>query len=238
MKKSLYLIVALPMIFILAACSSLKLPGAAQPAASASQTTQRGQGGFANFSTQPVENKLAIGTLKLEGTPNAVTQKEATDLLPLWKAVKSLATSNTTSADEVQALYKQIEDTMTPAQVTAIKNLSMQQADMQALMQQYGIQANQGGGFGNLTPSEQATRIAQFRAQGGNGGGAGGTGNGNRTGGFGTGGGGFGGGNNGGTNANGQPSVQRTPNPARRNLGGLNYIFVDPVIKLLTQRAG
>jgi uncharacterized membrane protein YgcG len=232
MKKSLYLIIALPLFIVLAACSSVNIPGtgSAQPAA-----TQNAQGGFANFANQPVENKLAIGLLKLEGTPNAVTQKEAQDMLPLWKGLKSLSTSSTTSPDEIQALYKQIEDTLTPDQLQAIKNLSLQQADFQALMQQYGVQFQQNGGFGNGTPSpQQATRIAQFRAQGG----SNGAGNGNR-GNFG--GGGFGGGNAGGgsgATTNGQPSVQRTPQPGRRNLGGLNYLFVDPVIKMLQQRAG
>ena len=229
MKKSLYLIVALPLAFILGACSSLKLPGAAQPTASPAAGRQ---GGFANFASQPVENKLAIGILKLEGTPNAVNQKEAQSLLPLWKAVKSLSTSNTTSAGEIQALYKQIEDTMTPAQVQAIKNLSLQQADFQALMQQYGIQAQ---AFSTQSPSVRATRQAQFQAQGG----AGGTGNANRGNGGLTGGGGFGGnfGRGNGANANGQPNAQRTPQPGRRNLGGMNYLFVDPVIKLLQTRA-
>lgn len=231
MKKMLYLIVALPLFIALTACSSVKnsSAGSAQPA-----TTQNAQGGFANFASQPVENKLAIGILKLEGTPNAVTSKEAQDLLPLWKGVKSLSTSSTASPDEIQALYKQIEDTLTPAQLQAIKNLNLQQADFQALMQQYGVQLQQNGGFGNGTPSpQQATRVAQFRAQGGNA-----AGNGNRGG---YGGGGFGGGNFGGGNgvtANSRPTMQGTPQPGRRNLGGLNYMFVDPVIKLLEQRAG
>jgi hypothetical protein len=189
----------------------------------------------------PLEQKLAIGTLKLEGTGQAVTTKEATDLLPLWQAVKSLEANSNTAPSEITAVYKQIEGVMTPDQTQAIQKMTWAQADTQALMTKYGVTfgAGQGGTGGqNLTADQRATRTAQFQSRNQNGGGgAGGPGGfsggqGGAPGGVPGGAGGFGGGQGGSGTA-----VARTPQPGRRAGGGMNTIFVDPLIKLLQTRA-
>jgi hypothetical protein len=191
----------------------------------------------------PLEQKLAIGTLKLEGTGQAVTAKEATDLLPLWQAVKSLEANPNTASSEITAVYKQIEGVMTPEQTQAIQKMTWTAEDMQALMTKYGVTfgAGQAGpGDQNLTDAQRATRTAQFQSRNQNGGGPPG-GPGGAPGGF-TGGpggpggdpGGFAGGSGGGT------VVARTPQPgqaSRRAGGGMNTILVDPLIKLLQTRA-
>jgi hypothetical protein len=229
-KQLLKWIILLPLLIIFAACSSLQLPGASSP--SGNQPQPNATFSFAN---QPLESKLAIGTLKLEGTPQAITPEQAKKLLPLWKAVKVMNNSTTTAPTELQGLYKQIEDSMTPEQVTTIKNLNMTGQDFQALMKQYKIQPPQGGqnGFANLSPSERQTRVAQFSSQNG--------GNNNRNGGF------QGGPPGGGPDffapgGNTQGNTQRTPDPKRMRAGGrgggMNLIFVDTIIKLLTERAG
>src|SRR4030042_4717057 len=51
--------------------------------------------------------KLALGTLKLEGTSIAVTRDEASELLPLWQAYQSLSNSDTGSQLGVDALVNQ-----------------------------------------------------------------------------------------------------------------------------------
>lgn len=241
-KHVLVTIVILVAVIGLAACQGLKIPGITSAQASSSNNqsqSQQGQNRGFDLANMPLEGKLGIGILKLEGTPNAITPAEAQTLLPLWKALKSLSTSNTASQDEVTALEKQMEEALTPAQTQAIKDLNMNQTDMRALMQQYG--ASFGGGFGGtLTPAQQATRQA-FRSQ--NGGNAAG---GNRAGGGGFGGGNFaggvpGGGFGGAGGQNGQPNAQRTPNPnanSARRAGGLNYVLADAVIKLLQSKAG
>jgi hypothetical protein len=222
-KNRLYILVALPMLIVLGAC-------AAKPA----QAAQNNPAG-ANFdsATMPLEQKLAIGTLKMEGTPQAVTAKEATDLLPLWQAVKSLSASTNTAPSEITAVYKQIEGVMTPEQTQAIQKMTWTQADMQALMTKYGVTFGGGQGGQNLTADQRATRTAQFQSRNQNGGG--GFGGGGAPGGVpgGPGGpGGFGGGQGGSGTA-----VARTPQPGRRAGGGMNTIFVDPLIKLLQTRA-
>ena len=230
MKNKLYLLVALPMLIVLGAC-------AAKPAQAAQNNPA---GGNFNPSNMPLEQKLAIGTLNLEGTDQAVTTKEATDLLPLWQAVKSLEANANTASSEITAVYKQIEGVMTPDQTQAIQKMTWTQADIQALMTKYGVTfgaGQPGAGGQNLTDAQRATRAAQFQSRNQNGGGPGGPppgGDLGGAGGFGAGGPGGAGGFGGGT------AVARTPQPGqagRRAGGGINMIFVDPLIKLLQTRA-
>ena len=245
MKKTIYLVTALLLLAALAACSAIQSLTGQQPAANqpaGANTTGNGQGtgnggGRGGFGGDPtkmtVEQKMGIGILKLEGTDNAVTAQQAKDLLPLWQALKSMQTSNNASVDEIKAVFSQMKDTLTPGQVTAIQGLTWTQADMTAIMQQYGIGNGFGGQNGTASPAQQQTRAAA-RANGGGGfpggGGPGGPGGGGQ--------GGFGGnGGNGGTSSGG---ATRTPSPAQlnRQAMGFNSIFIDPVIKLLTTKAG
>jgi hypothetical protein len=227
-KNRLYILIALPMLIVLGAC-------AAKPAQAAQNNPA---GANSNPATMPLEQKLAIGTLKMEGTPQAVTAKEATDLLPLWQAVKSLSASTNTAPSEITAVYKQIEGVMTPDQTQVIQKMTWTQADMQALMTKYGVTfgGGQGGQGGqNLTADQRATRTAQFASRnqngGGGAGGPGGFGGGGAPGGVPGGTGGFGGQGGSGT------AVARTPQPGRRAGGGMNTVFIDPLIKLLQTRA-
>ncbi len=154
-RKSIYLLIIVPVLAALAACSSLNLPGTTS--ATGQNQAQAASGSTnapANTANQPVESKLAVGTLKLEGTGNAVTAEQARTLLPLWKAVKSMSTSSTASPSEMTALYQQIQDAMTAQQVQAIKDMTLDQAATQDLMKQYNVQMPQ-------MPTPNATQMAQ-----------------------------------------------------------------------------
>jgi hypothetical protein len=76
----------------------------------------------------PADMQLALGTLELEGTPNAVTPAQAKTLLPLWQALRSNALQ--TDA-ETGAVLKQIESAMGAEQLSAIvaMQLTMQHVD-------------------------------------------------------------------------------------------------------------
>jgi hypothetical protein len=95
----------------------------------------------------PVEMQLALGTLKLKETENAVDAKTAEQLIPLWEAVRSLSGKNGSSPQEIQALYKQIGDTMTPAQIQAIAEMQLTRQDMAQVAQEFGVDLATGGGF-------------------------------------------------------------------------------------------
>ena len=148
MKKTFFLAVVL--ILLLTACGSNSQP-----------TLQAGTGtGFdPNSRELPLSTKLAIGTLKLEGTDNAVTSDQAAELLPLWQVYSNLSSKDTAAPEEVTALTEQIQGTMTQAQLQAIDNMNLTGQDIFATMQELGLanapQVNAsgtpqaGGGFGN-----------------------------------------------------------------------------------------
>jgi hypothetical protein len=106
----------------------------------------------------PAEAQLAIGTLKLDGTQNAIDSQAAGQLLILWQAVRSLSAKNDTATQEIDALYQQIEETMTPAQIQAIAAMQLTQDDMLQEAQALGLNFAAGGGFNQGSqPSTQAT---------------------------------------------------------------------------------
>lgn len=140
-----------------------------------------------------VTSQLALGVLRLEDTPNAVTVEQAVQALPLWKTLQG--TMVTTQAEKL-ALTKQLEGMLTAPQLAAITAMQLTNADAQAWLQEQGPMAGaQGrqlptGGaapsgaagpamseadraamrerFENMTAEERANMQAQF-GQGGRG---------------------------------------------------------------------
>ena len=80
---------------------------------------RNGFGGAGIAADTPLEDKLAVGLLKFEGTNLSVTPAEAKQMLPLWEKVKSeeaafnpAATpeaNGTPPAAQIQAIYQEIE---------------------------------------------------------------------------------------------------------------------------------
>lgn len=98
------------------------------------------------------QDRLAVGTLMLEGTDQAVSAAQAKTLLPLWQAVKTLTVQNGATTEQIQAAYQKIQDAMTAGQIQAIEAKSLSQADLQTLMTSLGIQAPAGAGNGQAGP--------------------------------------------------------------------------------------
>jgi len=232
MFKKIGLLLVMITLLALAACSPAPAAqaagGTSAPATQGTPQPRRGQ-----VST---ETKLLIGTLQLEGTDQAVTKEQAAQLLPLWKALKTLTASQTSSQDEINALYTQIQETMTADQNKAIDGMQITFQSIGAVEQKLGITPAAGsfGGFGTPSPAQQATRQARIAQGGGNfrgGDGAGGPG--------GAGGGFNGGGFSGGGTQNQNNSQVATAIAGRRANGGrVNSALLDALINLLTQRAG
>lgn len=147
MKKTIFFTLILTLL--LAACG-----GSAATDASANTDTQFDP----NSQELPQSTKLAIGTLKLEGTDFAVAPDQAADLLPLWQVLNNLSSSDTAAPEEVSAITEQIQETMTTEQMQAIEDMELTGQDIFATMQELGIsnalQVNAegtpqaGGGFG------------------------------------------------------------------------------------------
>jgi hypothetical protein len=118
--------------------------------------------------------QLALGPLMLDGTSDAISPTQAAELLPLWQALQSLTNSGTSATAETNALLAQIEATLTPAQINAIREMRLTQPEMQTWMAANGIVVGSGsGGSGTgtgaggggqgqgMSPEARATRQAE-----------------------------------------------------------------------------
>jgi hypothetical protein len=128
--------------------------------------------------------RLALGTLKLEGTGNAVSAEQSAELLPLWKMLQS---GTLQGEAENAAIVKQIEGKMGAEQLAAIDGMGLTVEDSRLWMQEQGIamgapgaqaQAGQAPGalqnlseeerakmrteMQNLSAEERATRMAEM----------------------------------------------------------------------------
>lgn len=91
-----------------------------------------------------VQGQLALGTVQLEETDLAVTEAQATELLPLWQALQSLSDSDTAAQLELDAVVKQISHTMTDEQIAAIVAMELTTGSLTEL-QESGVLAFGGG---------------------------------------------------------------------------------------------
>ncbi len=134
----------------------------------------------------PSALQLAAGMLKLEGTSNAVTAQEATQLLPLWQSLQQIegtaapqgglrpqgtpgAQPNPTMTamrQQVAAQIVLIQNAMPPAQIQAITAMNLSMQDIFAAFQQAGITMGGPGrgGFGSnggtFTPPQRTPPVA------------------------------------------------------------------------------
>jgi hypothetical protein len=138
MKTKISLLALLIISLIITACSK---------AASASQTAVNGtpQPGFGAGELSQA-SKLALGTLKLEGTEQVITTEQAAELITLWQAYQALSTSETASSVELDAVVKQIQSAMTAEQIQAIEAMNITRESMAEIMQSLGLDFGRRGG--------------------------------------------------------------------------------------------
>jgi hypothetical protein len=122
---------------------------------STSTSTDRLNTNYAN--ALPVETQLVLGTLKLEGTSQAVDPAMATQLLPLYSLLQQLTTSGTAAQAEIDAVLDQIQATMTADQIHAIAAMKLTQTDL----------TNYFGQSGQFTSTRTGTRSAGSSGGGG-----------------------------------------------------------------------
>lgn len=120
------IILLLILTLLLTACSG-SASNATSPAGNAPGAGAAGQ------LSAPMQ--VALGTIKLEGTENAVTAEQARELLPLWETLQQLEGSDTAATQEKEALISQIQETITSEQTQAIKALNLSRQDMFSIMQ-------------------------------------------------------------------------------------------------------
>jgi hypothetical protein len=231
------------MMILLTACSS---PVATQASNQQGNTTGTV---LVEGTPQPgqvsTEMKLLLGTFSLEGSDQAVSAEQAAQLLPLWKAMKSLSSSDTTSQDEINALIKQIEESMTEEQMTAIDAMNLDNQSMMDIMQNLGITMGPSNLNGTPASAEQAATLQALRQSGGGEGGfipgggpAGGGGGGFNPGDGPSGGGGFPGGVPPDAAAGQNGGLRSTSTVGRRGgMSMLNPMLLEELLNLLQERA-
>lgn len=128
MNKTTFSILIL--VFLLSACG-----GISETTAGVETGTQFDP----NSQELPLSTKLAVGTLKLEGTELAVDSDQASDLLPLWQVLNNLSSSDTAAPEEGTAITAQIQETMTAEQMQAIEEMGLTGQDIFATMQELGL---------------------------------------------------------------------------------------------------
>lgn len=112
-------------------------------------------------------SELVAGTLKLQGSEQAITSTQAKELLTLWEAYKQVNNSDTSSPLEVSALVSQINENMTADQISAIKAMGISASDIQSL-------ADENGATISSTSSSSTTASTSSSSSSGMGGGPGG----------------------------------------------------------------
>lgn len=228
MKKAPLLTILFTIVFVLAACGS---GSASTNSVGSNPTTGNGFRNAAN-ATGPLnpEAKLALGTIKLEGTQQAVDPKMAASLLPLWQLLYQLKSSSSTAPQEVTAVVDQIHATMTPVQLNTINGMKLSQADIFTVFQQQSQANGSGGPTGSGT-----TRTGGGNR--GNGGGGGfvfvGGGPGGGPGGGGLGGGGFGNNGGAGSSTTTQATTLTAAQAAQARQNAVSSLLINQLIRLL-----
>ena len=110
--------------------------------------------------------RLALGTLKLEGTDQALTASQVAELLTLWQGYQSLSNSDTTSSVELEALVSQIQGVMTAEQTTTIDGMNLTNQSLSDELQSLGTSVYMGSPESTPDP----TTLSQAAPMGGPGG--------------------------------------------------------------------
>lgn len=136
MKKNIFrlsLLTLLAAFFIYACAPAAEVTPAAPTSIAGEYLTTE----FADAAS--LRNQLAFGTIKLEGTTNAVTPEQAKTLIPLWQAIIALSGDETTATEELTAVQDQITAAMTTEQLQAIAAMQLTNANLSAFYAEYGV---------------------------------------------------------------------------------------------------
>jgi hypothetical protein len=121
-----------------------------------------------NSTSLTLEEELLVGTFKLESTDLGVSSDQASQLLPLWETLQSLAKSGTAASEEIDAVVSQIEGTMSQQQLDAITAMELTQRDLESELTALGVSASNS----NANSSSSTTSVQGLANAGPTGGGS------------------------------------------------------------------
>jgi hypothetical protein len=168
-------------------------------------------------------SKLALGIIKLEGTPQALDPVTAAKLLPLWQLMLQLDGGTSTAPQEITAVVEQIQVTLTPEQASAISGMRITQADFASVFQPQGSARSAGAGGASTGGASGNRNGAGPQGLFLGGGGI-------------PGGGEFGGGTTRTAGTTGSTTIARTASTTSQNTGAVPVFLVNQVITLLESK--
>ncbi len=148
--------VTLTIVAILAMAGLLFLIGCSSASTSTSSST----------SAMAPALRLALGTLDLEETDQAVSTASAARLLPLWQLLDQLETSGAAAPAEITAVVEQIESEMAPSQLAAIKAMHITDSEVSKV----SLGSTSAAATASTTSGSQAVDPMLLRETGGTGG--------------------------------------------------------------------
>jgi PBP1b-binding outer membrane lipoprotein LpoB len=148
MKKKI--LIALMMVLVLSACSEVQIEPATQ---NQENVSNNGQIAEENLSDENVEipaevqelemvqlstqMRLILGSLALDENNLSLSSDQAGTLIPLWKVLKTLLTSDTAAGAEIEALLNQINGELTAEQRDLINNYSVSKENYQEILNKF-----------------------------------------------------------------------------------------------------
>ena len=104
----------------------------------------------------PIETQLALGTLKLAGTEQDVSAKQAEELVVYWQVYLELSQSETSAQAEMDGLVTQIRETMTDEQMQAITDIEITAEDVLTSIQGMAAVSSNAGDSTVRVPSSSS----------------------------------------------------------------------------------
>jgi hypothetical protein len=120
-------------------------------AACGSTSTVKSSSGRSSAGMLSTAAEIAVGSMKLDGTAQAITSTQAAELLPLWYLYKQLLNSDTAAQQEIDATMDAIQSAMTAEQLQAIAEMDLTGQDMLSYIQ--SSSSTQKGGSSNQSVS-------------------------------------------------------------------------------------
>lgn len=184
MKKIIILVMVVMMI-LLSACGSSEINAPVQNQESAMNEFEK-EGANTAGSNNPADPdqvqsqdqtqemvqlstqvRLILGSMALAESDLKITQEQATALIPLWKVMKTLLSSDTAAGEEIEALLNQIQTVLTPEQLEWINNYSLSMGDYQEILEKYVPEEFQNTGSLMTEEEREERRATAIAANGG-----------------------------------------------------------------------
>jgi hypothetical protein len=111
--------------------------------------------------------RLILGSMALTESDLKLTQEQASALIPLWKVMKTLLSSDTAAGEEIEALLNQIQTVFSAEQLAWINNYNLSPDAYQEILTKYVPEEFQNTGALMTEEEREERRATAIAANGG-----------------------------------------------------------------------